>query len=78
MATVKNIYECVSGISETDNETENEIQLSTNGFNKWDQQIIYHRDNNLNLISFFFFFNFSSGQTIIFYKLFISLSRWKI
>jgi hypothetical protein len=28
------LYECVSGISETENETENEIQLSTNGFNK--------------------------------------------
>ena len=36
-----NLYECVSGISETENETKNEIQLSTNGFNKWYQQIIY-------------------------------------
>ena len=34
MATVKNIYECRPDRSETKNETENEIQLSTNGFNK--------------------------------------------
>ena len=53
MGSESNLYECVSGISETENETENEIQLSTNGFNKLYQQIIYGSNNKLNLISFF-------------------------